>query len=169
MTALTALPATPTPGFRLRQILLAGLAGGAVDLVYASAAGAVRGRSVAQVWQGVASGWLGRAAYDGGAASVALGVATHFAIATLMAGAYAAAAARAPVLIRRWPLFAPAYGLLLYGLMYRVVLPLRWPGAGAWQGTLSLLDVAAHVGLALAAASVLARSALPDRRGAGGG
>ncbi len=141
------------------RIVTAGLAGGAVDLVYASVMGIASGRSVLKVWQGVASGWIGKAAGEGGLATAALGVLTHFGIATCMAGAYALAATRLPILYRRWLVFALLYGVILYGVMYRIVLPLRFPGAGGWKGGLSVLDICAHVGLALAAAFVLSRPA----------
>ena len=147
----------PAPGLPLR-IVAAGLAGGAVDFAYASVMGEINGRGVVKVWQGVASGWIGKAAGDGGLASAALGVVTHFGIAICMAAAYALAALRFPVLYRRWPLFATLYGVLLYLFMYRVVLALRF-GGGDWQGARSLLDVAAHVGLALATVYVLSRQA----------
>lgn len=142
----------------LSRIVMAGLAGGAVDFAYASVMGLTHGRGVIKVWQGVASGWLGKAAGEGGLGSFALGVVTHFGIATCMAAAYALAATRLPVLYRRWYLCALVYGLILYGVMYRIVLPLRFgPGAGQWKGGASLLDICAHVGLALVAAFVLAR------------
>lgn len=156
-----AVPAAAAPHATwptVRGILLAGLAGGSVDFLYACAMGLLNGRGVLRVWQGVASGWLGPAALRGGFASAALGVATHFGIAALMAGAYAAMAARAPVLYRRWPLVAPVYGIGLYLVMYRVVLPLRFAGAGHWRGWPSVADVLAHVGVALALAAVLARA-----------
>jgi hypothetical protein len=142
----------------LTRIVAAGLAGGAVDFVYASTMGVLAGRGVARVWQGVAAGWLGEPAFEGGAATAPLGIVTHFAIAVAMAAAYALAAARFGIFYRRWALFAPLYGLVLYGVMYRVVLPLRWPGAGAWRGPESLLDVAAHIGMAVVAVFVLRRA-----------
>lgn len=150
-----ALPARDAPS----RILAAGLAGGAVDLVYASAVGLLNAGSAARPWQVVASGWIGPAARDAGAWAVMLGVVTHFGIAICMAGAYAVAARRWRDLYRRWPVYAAAYGVMLYGVMYRIVLPLRWPGAGGWAGAPSLLDIAAHVGLALATAYVLSRPA----------
>src|SRR5690606_1142897 len=65
----------------LTRIVAAGLAGGAVDFVYASTMGVLAGRGVARVWQGVAAGWLGEPAFEGGAATAPLGIVTHFAIA----------------------------------------------------------------------------------------
>jgi hypothetical protein len=121
--------------------------------------GQINGRGVLKVWQGVASGWIGKAAGDGGLASGALGVVTHFGIATCMAAFYALAARRFPILYRRWLIFAPLYGVLLLRLHVRVVLALRF-GGGAWRGWPSVLDIGAHVGLALAAPG-----SSPARRG----
>lgn len=138
------------------RIAAAGLAGGAVDLVYATVMGATLGRSFQQVWQGVASGWLGKAAYGQGWASALLGLVTHFGIAGVMAGAYALATARAPVLRRRVVLGGAIYGLGLYGVMNGLVLPLRWPEVfPRWDGVRSAADVLAHVGVGVAIALVL--------------
>jgi hypothetical protein len=163
MTAATASapPDSPTRGL-LARVGMAGLAGAAVDFAYATTLGLIDGRGPVKVWQGVASGWLGKAAREGGLASAGLGLATHIGIATCMAAVYALAAARLPILYRRPLLMGALYGLPLYAVMYRVVLPLRWPGVfPRWDGMKSGLDVMAHVGVGLAIALVLSR-----RRGA---
>ncbi|WP_296595831.1 hypothetical protein [Phenylobacterium sp.] len=154
--ALPSIDAPPARGLAAR-IAFAGLAGGAVDFFYANAVALTAGKSLASPWRGVASGWIGAAAREG-AGPVALGLVTHFAVASCMAAAFVLAARRMPLLGRR-PLGAGvAYGLLLYLLMYRVVLPLRWPETfPKWDGTRSLLDIAAHVGVGLAIAWVAAR------------
>ena len=142
----------------LARLALAALAGAALDFAYASTRAMIWGRGFAKVWQGVAAGWIGERAREGGWPTVALGLVTHCGIAFCMVGVYAAAASRAPILYRRWYAIAPLYGLILYGVMYRIVLPLRWPGAGGWKGASSVMDVCAHVGLALLGAFVLART-----------
>lgn len=139
-------------------VVLAGLGGGAVDFVYACCVGLIHGRSVMGVWRGVASGWLGKAAADGGVATMALGIATHFGIATAMAAAYALVAARAPLLYRRPVPCGIGYGLVLYAVMYGVVLPLRFPSAfPRWDGVQSATDIASHIGVGLVIAVVLSR------------
>jgi hypothetical protein len=163
MTAATASapPGSPTRSLYAR-VVMAGMAGAAVDFVYATALGLINGRGPLKVWQGVASGWLGKAARDGGLASAGLGLATHIGIATCMAGAYALAATRLPILYRRPLLMGALYGLPLYGVMNRIVLPLRWPGVfPRWDGVKSLLDVLVHIGVGLAIAIVLSRRPLP--------
>lgn len=163
MTTALAPPGHQPARATAATILIAGTAGGLVNLVYASAKGQMAGQGFARVWQGVASGWVGRdAATEGGAATAALGLATHFGIATAMAAAYVLWARRVPLVARRPYATAPAYGLGLYAVMYLVVLPLRWPGAfPRWRGLESVADVLAHVGVAIAIAGVAARPGAP--------
>lgn len=153
MTAAAASPVASQPGRdTLPRIVAAGLAGGAVDLAYASLLALVAGKSLAGPWRGVASGWIGPAARDG-AAPVLLGLVTHFGIAACMAATYVLVARRIPVVVRHPLATGAVYGLLLYVAMYLVVLPLRWPGVfPKWDGAKSLLDIAAHLGVGLAIA-----------------
>jgi hypothetical protein len=165
MTAATASAGSgsPTRGL-LARIVMAGLAGAAVDFVYATTVGLIDGRGPVKVWQGVAGGWLGKAARDGGLASAGLGLATHVGIATCMAGAFALAATRLPILYRRPLTMGALYGSVLYVVMYRIVLPLRWPGPfPRWDGVKSVMDVLAHVGVGLAIALVLSGRASSAR------
>jgi len=165
MTATVSHAGSPSSRGAIVPVVTAGLVGGAVDGLYASAMGLAHGRPVAKVWQGVASGWLGKAAGEGGLATVALGLATHFAIATCMAAAYAAVASRFTLLYRRPLACGALYGLVLYAVMYRVVLPLRFPAIfPRWDGWVSVADIASHVGVGLAIAFVLSRALAPARR-----
>ena len=142
----------------LSAIALAGLGGGSVDLVYASCVGLIHGRTIMRVWQGVASGWLGKAAADGGVATMALGIATHFGIAICMAAVYALVATRVKLLYRRPVLSGVGYGLVLYLVMYRIVLPLRFPAVfPRWDGIQSVTDIALHIAVALVIAILLSR------------
>ncbi len=150
--------ATPSAAFpTLPRFLAAGLAGGAVDFLYASGLALARGRSLEGLWQGVASGWMGEAAAGGGWATAGLGVVTHFAIATVMALGFALAAVWLSFVRRRPLAWAVPYGVLLYAVMYGLVLPLRFGSAWRWNGVISVMDILAHVGLALAIAAVLSR------------
>ncbi len=156
MTAAAEPASAPSPGLPpLSRIVLAGLAGGAVDFLYACTMATIRGRTIEKLWQGVASGWLGKAAGDGGWATAGLGIVTHFGIAIVMALAYAIGARILPALRRRWLAWGALYGLVLYGVMYLGVLPLRFGNPWQWKGLLSVGDIAAHIGVALAIAWVL--------------
>ncbi|HEV2530824.1 hypothetical protein [Phenylobacterium sp.] len=164
MTTIVSEAARPHDRNMIGAVVLAGLAGGVVDFVYASVMfGLMRGKPIYKVWQGVAGGWLGKAAADGGYASAALGVVTHFAIALCMAGAYFLAATRLTALYRRPLLCGAVYGVALYAFMYGVVLPLRFGAPYGWHGLSSLGDLASHVGVGLAIAWVLSRQARVNR------
>ncbi|WP_156467390.1 MULTISPECIES: hypothetical protein [unclassified Phenylobacterium] len=155
MTAAAASPAASLPGrSALSQTMIAGLAGGAVDFVYASGMALAAGQPAMRPWQAVASGWIGApAARDGGMAAVLLGVATHFGIALAMAAVFVLAAPRLPRLVAQPLVAGVLYGLVLYAVMYLIVLPLRWPGPfPSWQGGRSLLDILAHIAVGLAIA-----------------
>ena len=97
---------------------------------------------------------------NGGAGTVVLGIVTHFGIAITMAAFFALAASRLKVLYRQPVLAGVIYGLGLYVVMYRIVLPLRFPSIfPRWDGTRSITDILAHIGVALGIALVLSRSA----------
>jgi hypothetical protein len=160
MSTTAASAVAPLGRDRIRPVVVAGLVGGAVDVVYASLVQVVLGRPIARAWQGVASGWLGGEAMNGGAATVALGLVTHFGIAISMAAAFALVARRLRLLYRRPLLAGVIYGCALYVVMYRIVLPLRFPSIfPRWDGVRSITDILAHIGVALGIAWVLSRSA----------
>ena len=141
----------------LLRLVTAGLAGGAVDFIYPSVMAVSRGRPWTRPWEMVASGWIGRAAAEGGPLVVGLGIVTHFSIATAMAAAYIHLARRVPIVVSRPWATAPIYGLILYAVMYLGVLPLRFGNPWRWNGVISLFDILAHVGVALAIVAVAAR------------
>jgi len=158
MTVAAASPGVSQPlRAMLLRILAAGLAGGAVDFLYASGMALSRGRPWTRPWDMVASGWIGRAASEGGPLVTGLGIVTHFGIATAMAAAYIHLARRLPLVAARPWATAPVYGLILYGVMYLGVLPLRFGNPWQWRGLLSVFDIAAHIGVALAIVAVTIR------------
>jgi uncharacterized membrane protein YagU involved in acid resistance len=139
----------------LRTILLAGLAAGAVDALYFSAGAMLTGRSPAFVLQSIASFWLGKSSFDGGAASATLGFVTHFGLATLMAAGFVLLRPMLPWL--RGPAIQAGliWGVMLYLAMYLVVLPLRFPALyPRWNGWTSVMDVAVHLAVGVAIAAI---------------
>ena len=122
-----------------RFVLTGGLVAGTFDIVYACAFWAIkRGVSPHRILQRVASGWLGEASMTGGWATAALGFVTHYFIATSMAVTYYLVSRRWPALWERAVPYGTAYGLLLYGIMNYVVVPLSNAGASSkdplWVG-----------------------------------
>jgi uncharacterized membrane protein YagU involved in acid resistance len=80
------------------------------------------------VLQSVARGVLGRASFDGGGPTAALGGVLHFLIAICMAVVFYLASQRVPALIRRPVVWGSAYGVLLFLVMNLIVLPLSAVG-----------------------------------------
>lgn len=116
----------------LWAILLGGLIAGAFDIVYAIVAyGPLSyGVPAERVLQSVAAGWIGRdAAQAGGMATAALGLATHFFIASVMAAVFVFAARRFRMLTQNPLLWGFVYGLILYVVMNYIVAPLSAAGA----------------------------------------
>ena len=110
----------------LKPIVIATAIAGTLDLLGAfTFAWLLAGMSPVEVLQFVASGPLGDGALaDTGYA--AAGVLVHFAIMTCMVTAYMVVAPRLPILLRRPFVAGPAYGLLLWFIMYWIVRPMRW-------------------------------------------
>lgn len=105
-------------------VLRIGLIAGTLDISENLIFNAFRHITPKMVFQYIASGLTGSAAFHAGTASVALGVAIHFAIAIFWTALFGAASRRLPVLIRRPILCGLAYGALVYVVMNFLVLPL---------------------------------------------
>jgi hypothetical protein len=106
-------------------VSLAVIAAGALDILFAITFWHVRaGVPPTRILQSVAAGLLGRGSFAGGAATAALGLALHFAIVAAMAFAYHATASHWPALEARPLVWGSVYGLILYGVMNFVVVPL---------------------------------------------
>lgn len=128
----------------LSAILVGGGLAATFDIVYAIVALALRGRGPLWTLQSVASGLLGRAAFEGGLPAGLLGLVAHFFILLVAAALYLAASRRAPVLAARPWLCGAAFGIGVYLFMNFVVLPLsafplvvRYPPAALAQGFVS--------------------------------
>ena len=113
----------------IRAAMLAGLAGGAADILAAFVI--YRPATPLQILQSIAAGLQGAAAWNGGLASAALGLACHFLIAIAFAGLFIAAARPAPVLLRQPALSGLAFGVFVYGVMNAIVAPLSLAPDGA--------------------------------------
>lgn len=88
----------------------------------------VLGGSVERMFQGIARGVLGEAAFQQGANSAALGIALHFVIAFGAAAVYCIAAQWIPVLLHRPVLCGVFYGIVVHLFMNFVVIPLSGIG-----------------------------------------
>jgi hypothetical protein len=135
-------------------IFVGGFAAGALDILYACVAGWMNGFPPDRILQSVASGLLGRGAFEGGAATALLGLGLHFAMTWAMAAAFVWASLRLPSLRRQPLLMGPLYGVGLYLVMNRIVLPLSaFPGKPTELGADGLLVHMVFVGLPIALAA----------------
>ena len=116
-----------------RAILYGTLVVGTLDIVDAFVFFGLRsGTTPVRILQSIASGWLGRAAYTGGAGAAALGAITHYFIAFGIVATYFVVSRRVAVLTRHPIACGIVYGLLVYLFMNRVVIPLSAIGAATW-------------------------------------
>ncbi len=108
----------------LDAILYGGLAVGVLDGMAAVIITVYFGASPKRMFQGVASGLIGSASFEGGWATAVLGVALHFLIAFIWAAIYCGASLKLPALTRRALICGPIYGVAVYFAMQIIVLPL---------------------------------------------
>jgi len=138
----------------LRSILVAALVAGTLDILSAFVFAGMAGAGPGRVLTYVASGPFGDGVRGGGPGWAAAGLAVHYAIMACMAAAYFLAASRMPLLVRQPVVAGLLYGVLLWGIMYWAVKPLRWPDAplpqGAWNIGNALFSHCILVGLPIA-------------------
>lgn len=104
------------------------LIAGILDISSAFLLAYPKGIGPIRVLQGVAAGLLGReSAINGGLATAGLGLAIHFFIAFVVATVFYGASRRI-VFVRRHPIVSGLlYGVVVYGVMYWIVMPLAYP------------------------------------------
>ncbi|MEO8078793.1 MAG: hypothetical protein ABI818_20890 [Acidobacteriota bacterium] len=115
-----------------------------------------------RIFQGIASGVLGPASFEGGVRSAALGVFLHYVIAFGIVLVFFIASRRITFLTRHAAVSGILYGMAAYFVMNRVVIPLSAIGAAqsvAWPVFVNgILIHAFGVGLP---AALVARAARP--------
>lgn len=142
-----------------RALLYGTLAVGILDLLDAVVFFGLRGVQPIRIFQSIASGLLGRAAFSGGMASAALGVALHFFIAFLIVAVFFLASRWLQALVRAPILSGLIYGIGAYIVMQYVVIPLSAAGTGRFSWPVFVNGVLIHMfGVGLPA-SLAARAA----------
>ncbi|NWG92900.1 MAG: hypothetical protein HXY21_10415 [Parvularculaceae bacterium] len=126
---------------------ITGLAGGALDFVAAPTIypAAYPGLAFSRIWQSVAEGVLGEASYEGGRATVALGIGLHFFIALCAGMVLAFAMSRAEVFRRVWFVSGAVYGVAMYYFMQKIVLPLSLIGERQQDLKSTAIGLAIHI------------------------
>jgi hypothetical protein len=105
-------------------ILAGGLVAGTLDILYAIGFSAWRGTPPMTLLQFVASGLLGQASFQGGAATAALGLVLHYLMVLLIAAIFFALSRQFTFLVRKPLLWGPVFGFFVYWVMNLVVMQL---------------------------------------------
>ena len=144
-------------GGRVRAIVAGGLAVAVLDAVDALVAYKLAyGMSPLVVYQFVASGLLGKAAFDGGATSALVGLAVHLLVAFTAAAVFVLASERLAGLRRRAVGWGVLFGVGVFTVMNLVVIPLSRIGASVPPLPLVANGILGHallVGLPIALAA----------------
>lgn len=151
---------TKSPRHVALTILLGTAVAGTLDMTEACVYwGVTKGVAPERVFQSVASGLLGKAAFTGGAPAAALGLAAHFGIMAVMVACYVLAGPRLPILTKRPIVMGLAYGLATYAVMNYVVLPLsRTPHGGPFVLSTFVNNLGAHLFMVGAPIALIAAS-----------
>lgn len=106
-------------------VVIAWLLAGTLDIAAAILyyVGPSRARAE-RLLQGIASGALGRSAFEGGAATAALGLVLHYTIALIWTMLFLMASRKLGAMRRHLVLIGVAYGIVVWFVMNLVVLPL---------------------------------------------
>jgi hypothetical protein len=109
----------------MRRALIAALAGGlAAGTVDVFAASLIYHAPPDVILRAIASGLLGKASFQGGFESAAVGLGSQWLISVCAAAVYVTAARRFPVLLRHALRFGPPFGAGVFIVMHTVVVPL---------------------------------------------
>jgi hypothetical protein len=107
-----------------KGILIGGAIAGVCDIIFAFIFYGLRGTTPVRILQSVASGLLGKKAFDGGAATASLGAVFQLFIPIVAAAVYTTID-RTIASVRDHPAVSGVlYGIVIYGVMNFVVLPL---------------------------------------------
>lgn len=129
----------------METIALAGAVAGTLDITATSALFALQGLSLQRLWQGIASGALGTAAFSGGKKTAAAGLLFHFEIAFVVAAVYYALSRRWSSLVAMPFVWGPVYGVAVHLVMSRIVLPLSAAPKRVFSAKAFLIQLAIHI------------------------
>lgn len=152
-------PAALFDGRALRAAMYGGLIAGGLDITYAFIGYGLLGVTPFRILHSVASGWLGKTAYEGGAATAALGLVSHLGIACVAAALYVFASRHWHVLVERPIPFGGLYGLAIFIVMNYVVVPLSAATVGGPKGIFYPLGLLVHIFLVGVPIALFARRA----------
>jgi uncharacterized membrane protein YagU involved in acid resistance len=129
-----------------RSILVGGTIAATLDILFAISFSAYNGLPPMGLLQLVASGALGKAAFDGGALTAALGLVLHFALSYIWATLLGVAAWHMPRLVCHPLLTGIVFGIVVFLTMRLVVKPLSaFPFPVTFKPLSSILDLLSHM------------------------
>ncbi|MBA3810688.1 MAG: hypothetical protein H0X27_03400 [Caulobacteraceae bacterium] len=120
-----------------QAIVIGGLVAGSVDIF---AAAIINHVGPGVILQAIASGLLGKASFQGGETTMAVGLLLQWGMSLIIAAIYGLAAARIPALPRRPVRFGALYGVGVFLVMTFVVVPLSAAHFKARPSITSLLE-----------------------------
>lgn len=129
----------------MKRILLATVVVGALDITEVIVFYGLKGIAPTRILQSVATGLLGRAAFEGGIQTALLGLALHYFIAFVVVSVYFFASGRIAALRQSPVLLGAVYGLGVYLVMNFIVLPLSAAGPPKFTLVGVLNQLFAHV------------------------
>src|SRR5262252_8502532 len=98
-----------------------------------------------RVLQSVASGWMGKDAFTGGIKTAVLGLGFHFLIAFTATTVFYLVSRKIEFLLNNAWVAGALYGVLVYGFMYWVVMPLSNVKRGAFSLEVEITAVITHI------------------------
>ena len=128
----------------VRTIVITGLIVGAMDITSAFIIAISRGSTATRLLQFVASGLIGQKAFEGGTATAALGLGLHFVIAFSLVTVFYLISRSLPIVGRHAVIAGIVYGLMVFGVMNVIVLPLSAAKPRhSWSG--DLIQIGIHM------------------------
>jgi hypothetical protein len=128
----------------LAAVLAGGATVGVLDLLDGIIFFRLRGVAPIRIPHSIAAGILGRAAFQGGLQTAAIGVLLHFMIATTIVLTFYVVSRRLTILLRHPIAAGILYGLVVYTVMNYVVIPLSHAGRGAFSWPVLLNGLFIH-------------------------
>ena len=145
-----------------KPLATATLVCGTLDILFATMLTLLRSKEPAAMLRFVASGPF-PAATEWGAAGSVLGLAVHYTLMAIMVAIFILAARRVPALTDSPLLWGLIYGLVTYGVMNLIVVPLRFPAAWPPKALSIGTQLFAHIVLVGIPTSLIARRYLRPR------
>ncbi|WP_343731254.1 hypothetical protein [Duganella sp.] len=131
---------------QIRYILIGGLIAGALDITFAISFAAYNGTAPMQLLRIVASGAFGKEALSGGTPMAAFGLAAHFGLSLVWAGAYFVLARSKPLLAKHAVICGAVFGVLVFFAMRLIVLPASaFPFPVHFKPLATALDLLSHM------------------------